>query len=172
MILKNFFFFLSRKWFSPSAFLTWSWWASSCLEIWRLAITSPTLRVWAWIRLGRITECGIIKIRWGGGKAFGLLMFVYVWVRTEICQCEMNAEWSNKGGDGCFPEIYANQLSLTHSSKCNCLLNVTSHTHTRSHTCACMQFKAAVACMWHHHTCRWCEREWSLSVSHFGRGET
>lgn len=35
--------------------------------------------------------CGIIKIRWGE-KAFGLLMFVYVWVRTEICQCEMNAE--------------------------------------------------------------------------------
>lgn len=61
-------------------------------------------------------------------------MFVYVWLRSEICQCEMNAEWSNKCGECWFPEFYANQSSLTHSSRCNSLLNVTLHTHSFCHT--------------------------------------
>lgn len=56
------------------------------------------------------------------------------WLWTEICRSEMNAEWSNKGGGGWFPELYANQPSLTHSSECKCLLNVTPHTHARTHT--------------------------------------
>lgn len=60
-------------------------------------------------------------------------MFVCVWLQTEVCRSETNAEWSNKSGDGWFPELYANQSSLTLSSKCNCLLNVTSWTHTHKH---------------------------------------
>lgn len=105
-------------------------------------------------------------------------MFVYVWLRSEICQCAMNAEWSNKCGECWFPEFYANQSSLTHSSRCNSLLNVTLHTHsfchTHSHTRSLThtQNKTAVTCMRHHHTYRWDTEEASESdLLYTGKGE-